>query len=692
MVVHSLLRLRGSTVLDLARRRSARYISAAPEFSYEPLFEYDANPAPVEFRKISSSGVSPLTTSTGRRLLHVDGSVLEDLSRQAIVEIQHLFRPAHLKQLALILRDTEASQNDRFVAMELLKNACVSAGKVFPSCQDTGTATVMATRGGDVLTDGNDEEMISKGIYSAYTQGYLRYSQVASLSMFEEANTRTNLPAQIDLMSKATGSEYNFLYVAKGGGSANKTQLLQKTKATLNEKAFTEFVTEQIVNLGTAACPPYHLCLVVGGLSSDMTMKTVKLGSCKYLDGLPTSGSRHGRAYRDLVWEQKVTDIARNLGIGAQYGGKYFVHDVRVVRLPRHGASCPIGIGVSCSADRQAKAKITEEGVFLEQLETDPAKYLPDVTEKSLTKEGDIVEVDLDHPIQENLKLLSRYPVATRLSLSGTIIVARDIAHAKMQAMIDAGKPLPDYIRNYPVYYAGPAKTPAGMPSGSFGPTTAGRMDAYVDAFQSQGGSMIMIGKGNRSPQVTKACKKHGGFYLGSIGGVAATLSSSSIKRVEVLDMEELGMEAVWKIKVEKFPAFVVVDDKGNDFFRRFSPEAPVPAETDSTFDETADIFFGLDKEGSGRIEVSALARGLKISNEAAKDIVSRYGEDGSSEMSLRHLELMLLKPHKHNLRGMSETKSTEQKKEVATEKKKEVEPEKKKEVDEKKEPASKAK
>ncbi|CAE7617388.1 fumA [Symbiodinium sp. CCMP2592] len=414
--------------------------------------------------------------------------------------------------------------------------------EVMPSCQDTGTAA-MVKRGTHVLTDGRDEEFISRGIYKAYTEGYLRYSQVAPLSMFEEANTKTNLPAQIDMLSQH-GSSYDVFYIAKGGGSANKTQLLQKTKGVLNDKAFTEFVTEQVQNIGTAACPPYHLALVVGGLSAEQNLKTVKLASCKYLDGLPTSGNKLGRAFRDLEWEEKVKKLAQDLGIGAQFGGKYFLHDVRIVRLPRHGASCPIGIGVSCSADRQAKAKITEEGVFLEQLETDPAKYLPDVKEQSLDKGGEIVKVDLNKPMEENLKILSNYPVATRLALTGTIIVARDIAHAKMQEMLDSGKGLPEYIKKYPVYYAGPAKTPAGMPSGSFGPTTSGRMDQYVGTFQAQGGSMIMIGKGNRSKAVTNACKEHGGFYLGSIGGVAATLSSNSIKKVEVLDMEELGMEA----------------------------------------------------------------------------------------------------------------------------------------------------
>eukprot|EP00929_Paragymnodinium_shiwhaense_P085055 TRINITY_DN4551_c0_g1_i1.p1 TRINITY_DN4551_c0_g1~~TRINITY_DN4551_c0_g1_i1.p1 ORF type:complete len:673 (+),score=212.21 TRINITY_DN4551_c0_g1_i1:71-2089(+) len=633
-----------SSQLDAsALARAKRCFAVSPPFHYEKLFDYSANEAPTPMRKLSSSGVEVLKTGDGRKLLHVDGEAMEELSRQAIVDIQHLFRPAHLRQLSDILKDPEASSNDRFVALELLKNACVSAGKVFPSCQDTGTATVMATRGGDVVTNGDDEAAISRGIYKAYTEGYLRYSQVAAKSMFKEANTRTNLPAQIDMMSKAYGAEYDFLYVAKGGGSANKTQLLQKTKATLNEKAFVEFVTDQIVKLGTAACPPYHLAFCVGGLSAEQTLKTVKLASCKYLDGLPTSGSEHGRAFRDIEWEQKIIDISRGLGIGAQFGGKYFVHDVRVIRLPRHGASCPIGVGVSCSADRQAKAKITEEGVFLEQLEEDPAKYMPSVTEKSLQTGGEIVQVDLNRPMDENLALLDNYPVATRLSLTGTIIVARDIAHARMQQMLDEGQELPDYIKKYPVYYAGPAKTPAGQPSGSFGPTTAGRMDAYVNSFQSQGGSMIMIGKGNRSPEVTKSCKKHGGFYLGSIGGVAATLSSKSIKRVEVLDMEELGMEAVWKIDVEDFPAFVIVDNKGNDFFKKWSGEAP-PAELDSTFEETEDFFFGLDSDQSGQIDLDELAKGLRLSPDQASGLMNVFDVDSSGSLDVREFELLMLK------------------------------------------------
>eukprot|EP00932_Pfiesteria_piscicida_P012259 SRR837773.236.p1 GENE.SRR837773.236~~SRR837773.236.p1 ORF type:complete len:538 (-),score=268.74 SRR837773.236:39-1412(-) len=445
-------------------------------------------------------------------------------------------------------------------------------------------------------------------------------------------------------MMAQPGSSYDFLFVAKGGGSANKTQLFQKTKGVLNEKAFTEFIKEQLVGLGTSACPPYHVALAVGGLSTDMTMKTVFLASTKYLDGLPTSGSKHGRAFRDTEWEAKIHKMAQELGIGAQFGGKYFCHDVRVVRLPRHGASCPIAIGVSCSADRQAKAKITEEGVFLEELETEPAKYLPEVKETHLNKSGEIVKVDLNNPMEENCKLLSKYPVATRLALTGTIIVARDIAHAKIQEMLDNGEDLPDYMRKYPVYYAGPAKTPAGKASGSFGPTTSGRMDAYVDSFQSKGGSMIMIGKGNRSKAVTNACKKHGGFYLGSIGGVAATLSDNSIRKVEVLDMEELGMEAVWKIEVEDFPAFVIVDDKGNDFFKKWSKDAASEPQVDSYFDETKEFFFGMDMDHDGRVNKEELKKGLNLTDDQVDDLMSRYDVDRTGYLDVAEFELMLLK------------------------------------------------
>jgi len=621
----------------------ARGFAIAPPFKYEELFDTHATPVETKYRKLSSDGVSTVKLPSGEKLLKIEGQAIEDLSAQAIVDIQHLFRPSHLELLRKILEDPEASDNDRFVALELLKNACTSAGMVMPSCQDTGTASIMAKRGGHVLTDGRDEEHISKGVYRSYTEGYLRYSQVAPLDMFREKNTSTNLPAQIDMMSQ-TGSTYDFLYVAKGGGSANKTQLFQKTKGTLNEKAFTEFILDQVAALGTAACPPYHLALCVGGLSTDMVMKTVKLASCKYLDGLPQSGNALGRAYRDVEWEEKIKNLAQGLGIGAQYGGKYFVHDVRIIRLPRHGASCPIGIGVSCSADRQAKAKITEDGIYLEELETEPAKYMPDVKEGQLEEGTEIVKIDLRNPMEQNLKTLDQYPVKTRLALTGTIIVARDIAHSRLNDMIEAGQDLPEYFKKYPVYYAGPAKTPAGLPSGSFGPTTSGRMDPYVDPFQARRGSMIMIGKGNRSASVTAACKKHGGFYLGSIGGVAAVLSSKSIKKVEVLDMEELGMEAVWKIEVEDFPAFIVVDNKGNDFFKQWSKDAAKEPEQDSFFDETKEFFFGLDKDNSGMLTYDELAIGLGITEAKARHLMARFDVDNDGGIDIKEFELLLLK------------------------------------------------
>lgn len=641
-IVHRFIRKARINVPVVSSFTSKRCFAVAPEFRHEPLFDLYANPLDTRYRKLTSDGISTIKAE-GENLLKVEGEVLTMLSTAAINDIQHLYRPAHLKQLSKILQDPEASENDRFVATELLKNACVSAGRVMPSCQDTGTAAIMANRGGFVLTDGRDEEYLAKGVYDAYTKGYLRYSQVAPITMFKETNTRTNLPAQIDIMGKP-GAKYDFLFVAKGGGSANKTQLLQKTKAVLNESAFQEFIMEQIVKLGTAACPPYHLALVVGGLSAEQCLKTVKLASCKYLDSLPFHGSKYGQAFRDIEWEEKIKTLSQDLGIGAQYGGKYFVHDVRVVRLPRHGASCPVAIGVSCSADRQALAKITEDGVFLEQLEEEPAKYLPDVQQGQLDLGGEIVQVDLTKPMLEILQTLDRYPVKTRLSLTGTIIVARDIAHARLQQMIDEGKPLPDYFTKYPVYYAGPAKTPAGMPSGSFGPTTAGRMDLYVDSFQQRGGSMIMIGKGNRSSAVTTACKKYGGFYLGSIGGVAATLSSHSIKKVQVLDMEELGMEAVWRIDVENFPAFIVVDNKGNDFFQKWQPEGVVHDEHDSFFDEAADLFYGIDADESGFLDVDELSRGLGIQIKDAQELLERFDVDRSGGIDIKEFELLLVK------------------------------------------------
>jgi fumarate hydratase class I len=502
-----------------------------------------------------------------REILHVAPEALRMLAAAAIRDVSHLFRPGHLQQLRDILDDPEASDNDRFVALEMLKNANVSAGMVLPSCQDTGTAIVMGHKGEDVYTGTDDAEWLSQGVYDTYTGTALRYSQLAPLSMLEEANTGTNLPAQIEIES-VPGDRYEFLFVTKGGGSANKTFLFQETKALLNPESLAAFVAEKIRLLGTAACPPYHLALVVGGTSAELTLKTVKLASARYLDALPTSGNRGGRAFRDLEWEERILQATREVGIGAQFGGKYFCHDVRVVRLPRHGASCPVGIGVSCSADRQVKAKITGDGVFLEQLEADPARFLPDPGEVEVA--GEAVPIDLDLPMDEIRAELSRHPVATRLALTGPMVVARDIAHARIKERLDSGEGLPAYLKDHIVYYAGPAKTPDGYASGSFGPTTAGRMDPYVDLFQSHGGSLVMLAKGNRSRVVTDACAAHGGFYLGSIGGPAAILARDSIRSVEVLEYPELGMEAVWRIEVEDFPAFVVVDDKGNDFYSRF--------------------------------------------------------------------------------------------------------------------------
>ena len=504
-----------------------------------------------------------------REFLSIDSSALTLLTKTAMTDIAHLLRPAHLQQLSNILTDPEATSNDKFVALTLLKNANIASAMVLPGCQDTGTAIVIGKRGHQVLTDGRDEEHIARGVYQTYTEGNLRYSQVSPRDMFTEVNTGTNLPAQIELYA-TSGGEYKFMFIAKGGGSANKTFLYQQSKAVLNRQKLLSFIDSNIRTLGTAACPPYHLAIVIGGLSSEMTLKTVKLASTKYLDNLPTNGNDHGQAFRDIELEQQVLQLTRDTGIGAQFGGKYFCHDVRVVRLPRHGASCPVGIGVSCSADRQALGKITKEGVFLEELERDPSKYLPEVTEDQLL-EGEAVKIDLNRPMKDVLATLSSFPVKTRLSLTGTLVVARDIAHAKLQERIDGGEDLPEYIKNHPVYFAGPAKTPEGMASGSFGPTSAGRMDSYVEEFQSRGGSLVMLAKGNRSKLVTRACKKHGGFYLGSIGGPAAILARDNIKKMEVLEYPELGMEAVWRIEVENFPAFIVVDDKGNDFFQEWA-------------------------------------------------------------------------------------------------------------------------
>jgi len=527
----------------------------------------DATP----YRKLTGDYVSTAKFE-GESVLKVEPKALTLLAAEAFRDISHLLRPGHLKQLANILKDPEASDNDRFVALDLLKNANIAAGGVLPMCQDTGTAIVMGKKGGRVWTGGGDEAALAEGVLKTFTESNLRYSQVAPLDLFTEKNTGTNLPAQIEIYADG-GDAYKFLFIAKGGGSANKTFLYQETKALLNPQSLVKFLDAKIRTLGTAACPPYHLAVVIGGTSAELTLKTVKLASCRYLDTLPSKGNAHGQAFRDLEWEDKVHKLTRNMGIGAQFGGKYFCHDVRVIRLPRHGASCPVGIGVSCSADRQVLGKITAKGVFLEQLEANPAKYLPEITDAALG--GDVVEIDLNRPMKQILGELTRHPVRTRLSLTGPIIVARDIAHAKLKERLDKGEGLPQYFKDHGVYYAGPAKTPKGYASGSFGPTTAGRMDSYVDQFQAAGGSMIMLAKGNRSKVVTNACKKHGGFYLGSIGGPAARLAQDCIKKVELVEYEELGMEAIWKIEVENFPAFIVVDDKGNDFFAEFN--APMP-------------------------------------------------------------------------------------------------------------------
>ena len=532
-----------------------------PEFAYTDLLPLGPDDTP--YRLLTNEGVQRVDAG-GRSFLQVSGEALTLLADAAMRDIAHLLRPAHLAQLRAIIDDPEASANDRFVALDLLKNANIAAGGVLPMCQDTGTAIVMGKRGLAVLTDGRDEEHLSRGVFDAYRNLNLRYSQLAPLTMWEERNTGTNLPAQVELY--ATGSDhYSFLFMAKGGGSANKSYLFQETKAVLNPASMARFLDEKIRSLGTAACPPYHLAIVIGGTSAEFALKTAKYASAKYLDTLPTTGSPAGHGFRDLDLEREVLELTRRLGIGAQFGGKYFCHDVRVVRLPRHGASCPVAIAVSCSADRQAKGKITADGVFLEQLETDPAAYLPETTDDHL--DDDVVHLDLRRPMAEVRAALSRLPVRTRVSLTGPLVVARDIAHAKIAELLDAGQPMPDYLRDMAVYYAGPAKTPAGYASGSFGPTTAGRMDSYVERFQAAGGSLVMLAKGNRSAAVTAACQKHGGFYLGSIGGPAARLAQDCIRKVEVLEYPELGMEAVWRIEVEDFPAFVVVDDKGNDFF-----------------------------------------------------------------------------------------------------------------------------
>ena len=533
-----------------------------PAFHHQPIFEsgpHDDTP----WRALGTDGVQTIQLGA-HEFLQVDPAVLTRMCAAAIRDVSHLFRPGHLEQLRAILDDPEASPNDRFVALELMKNANVSAGMVLPSCQDTGTAIVMGKRGDHVLVDGDDEEALARGIYDVYQQSNLRFSQMAPLTMFEEANTGTNLPAQIDVFA-TKGNTYDLLFITKGGGSANKTFLYQETRAVLEPQKLLAFLDAKMRTLGTAACPPYHLAVVIGGTSAEMTLKTVKLASCRYLEDLPTTGNATGRAFRDRALEAQVLELAQKNGIGAQFGGKYFCHDVRVIRLPRHGASCPIGIGVSCSADRQILGRITRDGAFLEQLETNPARFLPEVDESKLA--GDVVKIDLSLPMAELRKELARHPIKTRFALSGPMIVARDIAHAKLAEAIERGEGLPQYFKGHVIYYAGPAKTPAGYASGSFGPTTAGRMDSYVDLFMRHGGSFVTLAKGNRSKPVTDACKQHGGFYLGSIGGPAAILAKNCIKKVETVAFPELGMEAIWRIEVVDFPAFMVVDDKGNDFF-----------------------------------------------------------------------------------------------------------------------------
>jgi len=536
----------------------------APEFTYQDLLPIGEDK--TEYRLLSSDGISTFTAD-GREFLKVSPDAISNLTQVAIHDISHYLRAEHLQQLANILKDPESSPNDRFVAIDLLKNANISAGGILPMCQDTGTAIVMGKKGQQVLTEEKDEISISKGVYDAFTKLNLRYSQLAPVTTWEEKNTGNNLPAQIEIYSDTDhADEYNFLFIAKGGGSANKSFLYQETKAVLNPTSFMSWLDEKLRSLGTSACPPYHLVVVIGGTSAEYTVKTAKLASTKYLDSLPTKGdAKTGHGFRDLELEKEILKLTQNIGIGAQFGGKYFCHDVRVVRLPRHGASLPIAIAVSCSADRQVKAKINKDGIFIEKLETEPAHFLPATTAEDLAT--DEIKIDLNQPMKAILAQLSKYPAKTRVSLTGTLVVARDLAHSKIKELLDSGKEMPQYLKDHAVYYAGPAKTPAGYASGSFGPTTAGRMDSYVEQFQAAGGSLIMLAKGNRSEAVSSACKKYGGFYLGSIGGPAARLAQDCIKKVEVLDYEELGMEAVWKIEVENFPAFIIIDDKGNDFY-----------------------------------------------------------------------------------------------------------------------------
>jgi fumarate hydratase class I len=535
-----------------------------PPYKHTPLFPLGADTTP--YRKITAEGVR-VEKVMGKDMLVVSSEALRALSEVAFGEINHYLRPGHLKQLRSILDDPEASDNDKFVAFDFLKNANIAAGGVLPMCQDTGTAIIMGKKGARVLTDGDDEAALSEGARDAYLRRNLRYSQVAPLSMYEEKNTANNMPAQCEIYAEGDDS-YKFMFMAKGGGSANKSFLFQATPSVLTKDRLLAYLKEKVLTLGTAACPPYHLAIVIGGTSAELCMKTVKLASARYLDALPTHGSADGNAFRDLEMEQEILKMTQSLGVGAQFGGKYFCHDVRVIRLPRHGASLPIGLGVSCSADRQVLGKITKDGVYLEELEHNPAQYLPTV-EQSLG--GEVVKIDLNQPMKDILATLSKHPIKTRLSLTGTMIVARDSAHAKLRERLEKGEPLPDYFKNHPIYYAGPAKTPEGYASGAFGPTTAGRMDSFVDQFQAAGGSMVMVAKGNRAVAVREACKKHGGFYLGSIGGAAANLAEHCIKKVEVVEYPELGMEAIWRIEVVDFPAFIIIDDKGNDFFRELN-------------------------------------------------------------------------------------------------------------------------
>jgi len=536
---------------------------ATPPFKYQPLFPLGKDN--TEYYLLTKEGIST-GVFEGKEILKVNPEALTRLANACFRDSAFFLRPAHQKQVTAILEDPEASENDKYVALTMLRNAEVSAKGILPFCQDTGTATIVAKKGQQVWTGGGDEEALSKGVYKTYTEENLRYSQNAALDMYTEVNTGTNLPAQIDIQA-VDGDEYNFLCIAKGGGSSNKTCLYQETKALLTPDTLEKFIIEKMKSLGTAACPPYHIAFVVGGASADLCLKTVKLASTKYYDQLPTEGNKDGQAFRDIELEKKMLKAAQEIGLGAQFGGKYLAHDIRIVRLPRHGASCPVGMAVSCSADRNIKAKINKDGVWIEKLEDHPAKLIPEKYRNA--GEGDVVRIDLNRPMKEILDELTQYPVATRLSLNGTIVVGRDIAHAKLKELLDNGEDLPQYIKDHPIYYAGPAKTPKGMACGSMGPTTAGRMDSYVDLFQSHGGSMIMLAKGNRSRQVTDACKKHGGFYLGSIGGPAAILAQDNIKRLECLAYPELGMEAIWKIEVVDFPAFILVDDKGNDFFEK---------------------------------------------------------------------------------------------------------------------------